>query len=365
MKKNTTINSIRKRITTLLLAGVMILEGGVVTASTVHAEGENGTAPYPGYDSSIDWINRYEIEPTYHVNSESAERTNVATIGKEHRGNKVFAKTDEQAKSKGFDLRGSDKIDENVSRMDNGHTSDMRRLILTDNDGRAMYYVRHTEIVPAGDTPKINGISRYVIDNNLALVPPKMGDSTSAPLTFISGGETNLAPTYRFNQESEKGKQLDDEFLDRNGNATVYLMPVDTDGTGTGISDWYWCANPAAAVPFRNSWYVEMPMELAPQTQFDSAKEVMYIANVVMENSGMNKFDEDAMNSRKHKGLPAFKEGYEQMRTEYLALLNKEDLNGAASFDKRLTRQEVYDQLVKLLNGGTIAEGTIHEETIS
>ncbi|MGI6216839.1 MAG: SpaA isopeptide-forming pilin-related protein [Coriobacteriales bacterium] len=329
----------------------------------------NSEAPYPNYNAGDDYIERLGIEPTYHVNSPSSTRLNVLdeiADGKVQRGNYVFAKTDEQALEKGFDIRGDvDNIDDTY--LVNEDNTQLRKLIIKTDSGTLPYYVRHTEIVPAGDEPSVEGVSRYVVDENLSFVEPGEGSSTTAPGTYLSLGESNLSPSYRFDPDSEKGPDLNESYLDSTGTATVYLMPVDTtDEDGNATHDWYWCTNPTAAAPMTNSYYYELPFELSPQTQYDSGKEVMYLMNTVLENAGLNDTNTEAEAHSSTTGLPNLKVAYQALRSEYIkALSASSSSTEKTALDPNITYGQLHDKLMTLLEGGTIAEGTIYEQTIT
>ncbi|MGI6590748.1 MAG: SpaA isopeptide-forming pilin-related protein [Eggerthellaceae bacterium] len=326
----------------------------------------NSEAPYPNYNADDDYIKRLGIESTYHVNAPASNtRLNVLdeiANGKVPRGNHVFAKTDAQALEKGFDVKGD------VDTIDTKTSGDLRKLILKTDSGYTLpYYVRHTEIVPAGDEPSVEGVNRYVVDKNLSFVAKGEGSSTSAPGTYLSLGETNLSPSYRFDPDTTKGAEYIEKYLDSTGTATVFLMPVDTkDEDGNATHDWYWCTNPTAAAPVTNSIYYELPFELSPQTQYDSGKEIMYLMNTVLQNAGLNDPNDEADAHSGTTGLPNLKVAYQALRSEYIKALNASSSSTEkTALDPKITYGQLHDKLITLLEGGTIAEGTIYEQTIA
>ena len=366
MRKRTVKTAARRGVA-VLMAVLLSLGSLFAPISTAYADDDvsnNSEAPYPNYDPDADYIKRLGIESTYHVNSPSSTRLNVLdeiANGKVPRGNYVFAKTDSQALEKGFDIKGD------VDTIDTKTSGDLRKLILKTDSGTLPYYVRHTEIVPAGDEPSVEGVSRYVVDNNLSFVAPGDGSSTSAPGAYFSLGDTNLSPSYRFDPDSTKGPDLNEKYLDSTGTATVFLMPVDTkDENGNATHEWYWCANPTAAAPMNNSMYYELPFELSPQTQYDSGKEVMYLMNTVLQNAGLNDTNTEAEAHSSTTGLPNLKVAYQALRSEYIKALNADSSSTEkTALDPNITYGQLHDKLMILLEGGTIAQGTIYEQTIT
>ncbi|MGI6754753.1 MAG: hypothetical protein ACOX4F_01900 [Atopobiaceae bacterium] len=363
-----------QKTVSFVLTAALSLGGMVAPISTAYAAdtddvSTHSQAPYPNYDASDGFISRNDIASTYHVNAPLAERLNVLNElqnGKVPRGNAVFAHDDEQARAKGFDVRGTvDNID---TKPNTG--GDLRKLILKLNDGSTKtFYVRHTEIVPAGDQPSVAGVSRYVEDKNLSFVAPYEGDFTKAPGSFVSIGGTNLNPTYRFDPESAKGASLNTQYMDGTGTATVFIMPAEKENSdGTRTRQWYWCANPVSAVPNTYDYYVELPFELSPQTQYDSGVEVMYLMNTVLQNAGLNDENSEANNDNVYKnriGLPNFKVAYQALYDEYNKVLQSRGSNEPSALDSNVTYGELYDKLNTLINGGTIAKGTIYEQDVT
>jgi hypothetical protein len=366
----------RRSVITAIVTVLLVVCGIALPSSAAYADddvSDNSVAPYPNYDSSATYVSLYGVTDTYHVNAPTSERVNVLdeiANGKIPRGNYVFAKNDEQALAKGFDVRtGSTDAIDNTSIVTEDNTT-LRKLLLATNESNMLpFYVRHTEIVPAGDEPSVEGVSRYVVDENLSFVAPGEGSSTSAPGSFISMGNTNLSPSYTFDSTTEKGAELTKNYLDATGTATVFMMPVDEDnGDGTTTRRWYWCANPTSAVPLRYNTYVELPLELSPQAQYDSGKEVMYLMNTVLQNAGLNDTNTDAENDWLHsnrKGLPNLKVAYQALRDEYIKVLQSEGSTEPSALDPNVTYGELYEELSTLVNGGTIADGTIYEQTIT
>ncbi|MGI6212734.1 MAG: VaFE repeat-containing surface-anchored protein [Anaerovoracaceae bacterium] len=140
------------------------------------------------------------------------------------------------------------------------------------------------------------------------------------------------------------------------------MMPVNVeDSEGNTTREWYWCANPTAATPKKYDLYYELPMELAPQTQFYNGQEVAYMANTVLANAGFNTTNDDAEQNNYSKGLPNFTAAYDQFREEFTAIASG-DTSGKASFDSRITRAELAAKLDTFINGGTVNGETIEKQ---
>lgn len=201
-----------RNLTVSALVGSMFLGLLPGIGSSVQAA---GSAPYPTYDS-LEKRQQANVGDSYTPHSGSSSKVDVRSLGKAMRGNAVFAKNDEQALKAGFDTTGTDTVDNYVTKTYG--SSDARRLQMAlAKGGTRLFYVRHTEIVPAGDTAKVAGVSRYVTDTNMSFIDPNLQNGgIPAPIVYM-GADRNVNPTYRFDPTSARGQELDADYLDATG----------------------------------------------------------------------------------------------------------------------------------------------------